>query len=547
MKKTVYSIAVAAALALGAAGCGDFGNMNVDPENMNANNMDYTLMFTEIQSQITGSEWDQWRNGIIYASNMLQHTTSVDWAQGVFYTWTPDYNSAYWVAQYSGERAAFRNSVEVMERWKSKPEFANEYQYTRVMKAYISQQMTDLYGDVPYSEAGRKIFGGPSYPKYDTQESIYDDLLKELNEVNTALKNPSPKNSIGARDVIYNGKPEQWRKLANSLMLRVAMRLTKVNPQKAATWAKTAFTNGVFASPDESALVKHSDGTPMDDSAEPFGKVLSSSDPQAFYLSEYFINELKAKADPRLQMIATKTTRPNSRFSEGNDFDLGDNSDPSKLVGMPIGYSNTVGQWNISTAPGYPGDDQWRSHYALANRKTISRTDTPSMLVTYAETCLLLSEAIFRGYIEGGSAVAKEYFAKGIRAAMGQFAVYKEASADYAKYLSADNVDAYVAARSADFDANALKAINWEYYVVTFGDEYEAFANWRRSGYPELKSVYEAPYNRPVYPNSVTMEIPRRFTYPVSESQNNTKNYNDAVKRLLKGDKMDSRVWWDTK
>lgn len=545
MKKILLYTVAALGLTSLTTSCSNFGDTNIDPENMNPANMDYTYMFTHVQSQIAGSDWDQWRTGCIYSANMVQHTTSVDWAEGVFYTWSGSFNAAFWDGFYSGERGAVRNVVEVMERWKNKPEYANEYQYARVMKAYILQRMTDLYGDVPYFEAGRKAFGGSSTPKYDTQEVIYDDLLKELDEVNTALKATTQKGTIGAADVIYAANPEPWRKFANSLMLRVAMRLTKVDPAKAAVWAKKAVANGVFTSAEESAIVMHNDGTPSTDSAEPFGKIVSDSDPQAFYLSEFFINALKGKADPRIHMIATKCAFPASKFSEANKFDLGDNSDASQLIGLPMGYELKAGDWDLSKAPGYPGEKEWRSHYALINRKTISRPDAPSMLVTYAETCLLLADAAERGFINGGNAAAKDYFEKGIRAAMSQFSLYKMATSDYQKYLAADKVNAYVTARLADFNANALSAINWEYYVVTLGDEYETFANWRRSGYPELKSVYSAPYNRPKYPNSISTEIPRRFTYPVNESQNNAANYNEAVKRLSNGDKMDSRVWWD--
>ena len=88
----------------------------------------------------------------------------------------------------------------------------------------------------------------------------------------------------------------------------------------------------------------------------------------------------------------------------------------------------------------------------------------------------------------------------------------------------------------------ALEQINTEYYIHTFCNEYEAFANWRRTGYPKLTPSQ----NAASYPNNVTNgEIPRRFIYPTSEITANPVNYNDAVKRLSGGDKMTSRVWWD--
>lgn len=544
MKKLlIYALGAFSLMGLNTS-CSDFGDVNVDPENLNPSNMDYSFMFTHVQSQIAGSDWDVWRNGCIYSGNMMQQTTSVNWQEGVFYTMNEGFNAAYWDGFYSGGRAAIRNITEVMYRWKDKPKYANEYQYARVMRAYIFQRMTDLYGDVPYFEAGQQGIGGTGYPKYDTQQAIYDDLLKEMDEVNTALSGSTAANMIGGSDVIYQGNAEKWRKTANSLMLRLAMRLVKVDEEKASIWVKKAVANGLFTSNDDSFILRHDDGTPANDSAEPWGKIYSDADPNAFYMSEFFINSLKANQDPRLQMLATRCDRPDSKWSAGNDFDLGDNSDPNSLIGMPIGYITVDGQWSIKNAPNYPGAN-WRSFYALPNRKTISRADSPSMLITYAENCLLLAEAAHRGFIPGGDAVAKTHFENGVRAAMAQFSVYQAAKTDYESYLDATHVGSYVAARLTAFDQNPLEIINWEYYVTTFGDSYETFSNWRRSGYPALKSVYEAPYNRPLYPNHVSTTIPRRFIYPSSESQQNPTHYAEAVGRLSDGNKMTSRVWWD--
>lgn len=543
MKKVFLYIFTAAALTGLTTSCDDFGDVNNNPEYLNPGNMDYGLMFTHVQSQIAGSDWDIWRNGLIYSANMVQHTTSADWSQGVFYTWSDGYNSAYWDGFYGGGRGAIRNVIEVISKWENNPSYANEVQYARVMKAYMFQRMTDLYGDVPYFEAGKASITG--YPKYDSQASIYDDLLKELDEVNTALKNPSSQNTIGAKDVMFGGNPEKWRKFANSLMLRVAMRLTKVDSAKAGTWAAKALSNGVIENLDDNAMLLHADGVVTNDSAEPFGKILSHEDPAKFYLSEFFVNELKSTSDPRIHLIATRCAT-NPQASWLSSFDFGNSDDIDQLVGMPIGYRDAAGEWNIVNAPGYPGKE-WRKYYALPNRKTFSRPDVPSMLVTHTETALLLAEAAHRGYIAGGDATAKSYLEKGIKAAMQQFSLYIAARNEYNTYLSDAKVTAYVNSRLAAFSANPLKEINWQYYVTTFGDEYETFANWRRSGYPEIKSVYAAPHNRPAYPNRISTEIPRRFTYPVNESQDNTTNYNEAVKRLSDGDKMTSTVWWDKK
>lgn len=534
MKKLTLYILAAFSLVGLTTSCNDFGDVNNDPMNLNPAVVDYKMEFTQVQAQICGSDWDIWRNGCIYTACMMQHTASVNWQQGTFYTWSNDYSGAYWNGFYSGGRAAIRNIIDVMTNWEGNPAYTNEYQMCRIMKAYMFQVMTDLYGDVPYFEAGKGYSANPiPYPKYDKQEDIYNDLLKELDEAQAALSSPAG-NTIGAADVIYGGDAAKWKKFANSLMLRVAMRLTKVAPDKAKIWVAKAVTNGMFASNADNAIVKHTSGTPNDDSGEPYGKIFGSMDTEAFFISETFINILQG--DPRLPSIATVCTKekgPKPGWGDA-EFDLGDNS-PAVQKGMPVGYDSEGGDWDISKAPGYPGAD-WRRTYSVPNRTVYARPDSPSMLVTYAGNLLLLADAVERGFIAG---TAETYYRDGVTAAMKQFSFYEKATtpitdADIAAYLAANPL--------SGVKETALEQINTEYYIHTFCNEYEAFANWRRTAYPVLTPAR----NAASYPNNVTSgAIPRRFMYPTDEATNNPVNYNEAVKRLTGGDKMSSRVWWD--
>ena len=177
------------------------------------------------------------------------------------------------------------------------------------------------------------------------------------------------------------------------------------------------------------------------------------------------------------------------------------------------------------------------SKYSVPNRYTYSDPTSPTFIVTYAQTQLLLAEAAVRGWISGD---AKTYYEQGVRAAMEQFAQFPNATKLYQQYLSADAIDAYLAANPFD---GSLKQINTQYWINCFCDEYETFANWRRSGYPELKSTFD-PAN-PYGENASNGEIPRRFRYPTTESTINTDHYNAAVSNLTQGDEFYSRVWWD--
>ncbi|MDR1341830.1 MAG: SusD/RagB family nutrient-binding outer membrane lipoprotein [Prevotellaceae bacterium] len=535
MKKIFLYIAVAALGLAGLNGCNDFGDMNVDPEHLSEEgliNSSYNMVFTMTQVQALGSDWDVWRNGIIYGSTMLQHTTSVDWSY-VFYTYDEAYNSAFWDVYCSDNRGVVREIIKIVNKWEGQEEFKNDYQIARIMKAYIFHRMTDLYGDIPYSEAGR--ITDVLYPKYDTQKAIYDDLLKELDEAQAAISGSS--SQLGSADLYYGGDASKWKKFANSLMLRVAMRLSKVDENTAKTWAAKALANGVITSTDENAMLRHTDGIATNDSAEPYGKIFSESNPDAFFISETFMNMLTGANDPRIALIGTVCTDPgkgytNSAYEKGNP-------DPTVQKGMPVGYNLAGGQWDLSLASGYPGGN-FKSVYSVPSRYTYADpAKGVTMIVTHAETQLLLAEAHVRGWITAGS--AEDYYNAGIRAAMEQFKFYSGATELYAQYLTPAAVDTYVTANAlTGSNENKYKQINTQYYITTFCDEYESFANWRRSGYPELTPVNKA------YPDCVTNgTIPRRFTYPSGEAQSNPANYLEAVRRLSDGDRMTSRVWWD--
>ncbi|MDR1417246.1 MAG: SusD/RagB family nutrient-binding outer membrane lipoprotein [Prevotellaceae bacterium] len=531
MKKILLYIAIAA-LGLSGAACNDFGDMNIDPEHLGGGNLNYNLLFTGAQVQALGSDWDVWRNGIIYGATMLQHTSSVNWSYG-FYTYSEGYNAAFWEIYSSDNRGAIREVINVINLWKDAEGYGNDYQMARILKAYMFHRMTDLYGDIPYSEVGR-ISEGIGYPKYDTQESIYDDLLKELDEAQAAISGSS--SQLGSADVYYGGDASKWKKFANSLMLRIAMRLSKVDENKAKTWVGKAVANGLFASTDDNAMLLHTDGTPSNDSAEPYGKIFSQEDAGAFFISETFLSILTSANDPRIALIATVCADPEKKYLDPA-YEKGDPT-PANQKGMPVGYDIGGGQWDLSTAPGYPGSN-FRSVYSVPSRYTYSDPKAPTMIVTYAENQLLLAEAAVRGWVTGSAA---DFYNAGVRAAMEQFKFYSGGQDLYAQYLTPAAIDAYLLANPFSTGSNddQLEQINTQYYITTFCDEYETFANWRRSGYPTL-----APVNKN-YPNCVTNgTIPRRFTYPSGESQSNSKNYVEAVNRLSGGDLMTSRIWWD--
>ncbi|WP_165023207.1 SusD/RagB family nutrient-binding outer membrane lipoprotein [Dysgonomonas sp. ZJ279] len=520
MKKKLLYIMAALGLMTSVSGCSDFGDTNIDPEAISSKVMDYKLVFTNVQQYCYGTEYEAWRNGLIYTSTMIQHTASTQsYWNGDKYTYSAGYNSAYWDRMYPN---AIRDLVDLMQNWKGNEKYYAEYQMARILRVLLFHRMTDLYGDCPYTEAGLGYYETNGYPKYDTQQYIYTDMLKELQEAATNLQGAT--SSIGAADIIYGGDIAKWEKFSYSLMLRLAMRLSKVDPETAKTWVNTAVAGGLFQSNDDNALIKHPGASTSNNSCEPFGKIYCHEDPGAYRMSESFVNLLKNTKDPRLTYLCTVVPDPSKKIGSG-DWQMGDTTAVSQ-IGMPNGYDETTtGATFIENYPLYPGD---MNKYSVVNRYTYARIDAPTFLVTYAENQLLLAEAAYRQWISGS---AQSYYQNGVIAAMEQFKQFD------IQGIKDSDVQAYLANNAYD-PSKALEQINTQYYINTFSDEYESFANWRRSGYPVLKPV--------VYiGNATNGTIPRRFTYPEGEASANSAHYLEAVRNLSDGDKMVSRVWWD--
>src|SRR5690606_6834309 len=144
---------------------------------------------------------------------------------------------------------------EIIGATSENPEDVNKLSAARIWRAYIFHHITDLYGDVPYTESGKGTSDKIYTPKYDEQSFIYQDMLKELEEAATALDPAKP--TFGSADLLYDGDVEQWRKFAYSLMLRLGMRLTEVDVELAETWVKKAIAGGVFERNEDIAVIDY--------------------------------------------------------------------------------------------------------------------------------------------------------------------------------------------------------------------------------------------------------------------------------------------------
>ncbi|MBO0947944.1 SusD/RagB family nutrient-binding outer membrane lipoprotein [Fibrella forsythiae] len=418
-------------------------------------------------------------------------------------------NAAIWQRYY---RDNIRYLVDILNQTKTDANRVNLYNMVRIWKAYSFMVLTDTYGDVPYSEAGLGYIGSNVSPKYDSQESIYTDIIKELTEASAALDAAKP---TEAGEIAYGGNIPRWKRFGYSLLLRAGMRLSKVNPTLAQSTVQKAVAGGVFQSNADNAVIRNDANY-----QNPVGVTLNSTEAANLYLTGYFVDYLKSTADPRLGSIAARYVGAKSG-PEQTAARI--NRDPSVQIGMPLGYDN-------GTIPARATADKLASFYDYSqlDRTRMGKITAPTYLVTYAQTQLLLAEAAVRGWTTGNAA---DYYNAGVTAHMQQLGDYDATSlvpqANITAYLTANP---YVAARG-------LELINTQYWIASFLNGPEVFANFRRSGFPKLTP-------NPYPGKEIKGSFINRLSYPDLEISVNKAKVDEAIGRQG-ADNLDTRVWWD--
>jgi len=402
--------------------------------------------------------------------------------------------------------------VDVVEKTRDDPERSNLHNMGRIWKAHAFMILTDTYGDIPYFQAGKGFLEEITEAKYDTQQAIYMDLLKELEEASAALDDNK---SVETSDILYSGSIAKWRRLGNSLLLRAAMRLSKVEPETAKIYVAKAVSGGVMQNNEDDAIIRH---TSLYNNY--LGQHLSAREKTNYYLAAPFVNYLKDNDDPRISSIAIRYV--GAKGGPEQSLDRASTA-PEDQIGMPMGYDDV----SISTVLQENGvASLW--DFSQGNIYTVLKVDAPEFHVTHAQTQLLMAEAAVRGWISGDAAA---YFSNGIRAHMEQMAIY-----DVSATLPEAAIQVYIDANPLN-PTTALEQINTQYWVASFLNGSEAWANFRRSEFPALQPN--------PYPGSeISGDFIRRMPYPDSEIITNQENVNEAIGRQGP-DNLDTRIWWD--
>lgn len=554
MRKIKTFIILSAALLAGiSSSCSDSYMEDLNTDKSKANSIDPNAQLTTAELQTYGDLGmvEIYRNYLYAFTQQLMgcwNTTNY----GGRHTVDNNEMGRIWTSFYP---KAIKNLTDAIHRSEEDENRKNINAILRIYRVYMMSVITDIYGDAPYSEAGLGYLKEIYNPKYDTQEDIYNDFFTELKDAASAL---NAANDRITGDVIYNGDVAKWIKLANSLRLRYAMRISDVAPEKARKEFEDALASegGVLTSGSDDALIKYMDisfsfgqDSYTDYRGNALSQLLFGNDPanNPSYLCSTFFNQLYNTKDPRTFMIARfYYDGLMSQTSPDNRIDLTDEI-TGKGIAMnpcqpgafsydpwPQGYDSDMMKEIAKTNPSVETTMARETEPKLANN--FLRGDNPGVVMTCAEVNLLLAEASLKKWNTGGT--VEGFYSKGVRAAMDFLAD------DYGYDRISDNdFNTYIADNGTGHtEQQAKAAINTQAWILHFTNPAECWANVRRSGYPRLKSPAEYGFGQYLTGGK---DIPVRLCYPTLESSYNKPGYDEALKRMGGKDSWNTHVWWD--
>lgn len=418
------------------------------------NNMDASLLFVQHWAKIQYTDPDRY----IYTNTGLQEL------------WTVGYTKS--IVNY--------NQIIKLADAQANPNYKG---VALVLRSWAFTLLTDNYGDIPYTQATN--IDEYLTPGYDKQKDVYFGLLEDLKTAQAALNTSGP--AIGG-DVIYNNNIALWKKFANALRLRIALRIADREPEKAkAVLAEIqAEGSGYISANNETAQMAYL----ASPNQNPISNLFDTRDD--YRISKTIVDRLFALNDPRLPVYASKTQA----------------ATPTNYVGLPngllVGDASNFGFTKTSK----PGT------YFLA-------PSAPAVIMSYAEVLFDRAEAAARGFTAENAA---DLFKQAVTASLKQ---YNVADAD---------VNTYLASAAVQYDAtNFRKSIGDQKWIALFGQGLEAFAEWRRLDYPQLQ---------PAVAGTLGGKMPLRFLYPGTEQSLNGVSYKAAV-ASQGADELTTKLWFD--
>ena len=415
------------------------------------------------------------------------------------------------------------------------PEMVNVLAAARLVKAENFLILTDYYGDIPYSDTFKVYYDGETVdPRYDRQEDIYSDLLKECR---VAVGSFDPTKPGLKWDMYFGGDVARWKKFGASLWLRIAMRLVRVAPERARQEAEAAIAAGLMEGNDDSAVVRHEGPRAIDGPSNGFANYMfeakdngKTEGTSAFQLTAEMVEALEG--DPRLTILAR------NYLQDGTDVTASLHEYTGAYSGQPAQYFYYSNRLEPLTLP--DGTRVGRYGRYLTASKWVMAAEAPFIHLSYAETEFYRAEAALNGWNTGGS--VEDHYKRGVVAAIAQWRIYGEdvpVPSDAAlEALAQDFYNSFIRGQAR---ADILEEINKQLWILHAMNPIEAWSNIRRT---EMPSRYVGYKNVHPDSNESSGQRPNRVFYPVDELKKNEANHKEALRRMGGTDDWLHPMWW---
>ena len=505
----IILIALGLLIFIGSSCSDDFGDMNVKKNVVEVVNPDFLL------SNIQQAVFDNYQRNInLYPDFYSQYwANTVNSFESSRYEYVDGWIGNQW-REFYADHLTEANLIK--DQNKDDPYAVDQVAITEIWICYLWSRMTDTYGDIPYFNAG---YG--TGVAYNSQKDIYYDLFKRLDEaVKSITGDPSQKKYESAYDLLYSADLEKWKKFGNSLRLRLAMRISNVDPTKAATEAQAAVDGpgGLMTSNDDVAKIPMwSKGwyDYLHQMAWHWDNIRVSKT-----FTNYLYNQSSVGEDPRAPFWLIykvydeekETDVPKTKEEAGFDKYYGLENGYNTLPENARKESSTINIWGDYID--FVGDGGENGMYC------------PVMF--YSEVLFLQAEAAMRGYIDGDE---NALFKAGIRASMEYVGVDSESATAYI-----EGVPSISGANESD-----LKQLITQKWIANFPNGVEAWADFRRTDYPDITLPKEGVSGNASVASDTWV---KRIRYPDNAHDLAEEMMPEAYNTLEK-DRMDIKVWWD--
>lgn len=543
--------------------CSDDTLSNINTDKTKVSNLDPNAQLTTALLQTYGdfSLMDTYRN---YITGFTQHFAGgwnvTNYAGSNFAE--DDISRRIWDRYYE---ISIKNLVDAIHKSEDKP---NLNAALRIHRVYLTAVLADIYGDVPASEAGLGYIAGISTPKYDTVEELYNWFFEELTACEALLGTGT--DNISGDVTSMGGDVAQWKKYANALRMRYAMRISDVNPQKAQDEFEKAVAAGAISSAADDVYIKYADSpytyydgaNDYDFRTNALSEILYGQDATSpTFVSSTLFYQLQRTNDPRLYRICRhyyNIKRSQVKPDKEENIDLTDEV---------LAYFERTQTGEEPCNPGAAWYSDWMNVPATSELPTLQKKadmdantydnsdfraramrphlnidfempNTPGDLMSYAEVEFLLAEAKTKGWNVSGD--AESHYEAGVRASMQLLNNHYLTS----NKISDDEINAFIAHNP--LGENPKETINTQAWILHMMNPSEAWANMRRSDYPAILDRTRLG----IFTNGFTytdadMTMPNRLRYPELEAQYNSANYKAAIERMGGTDNWHSKLYWD--